>query len=150
MLFSQWLQMLEGSRAYNKNSRSVVPVLSVCSDTDSDSDSCQSPLQSPLLSGRSLTRCDSKACDFAVILGDFARAAISDSLLTGNVGRPSTALSSVKAHGQEEPAGEGASGTAAARPAAAGPRSGEEGKEEGGETVRRRCGGGACTGKFIV
>ena len=119
--------MLEGSRAYNKNSRSVVPVLSVCSTSDSDSDSD---------SGQSVSSCidPSKACDFDIILDDFARVALSESILTVNVARPSTARSSVKTHGQEELAVEGASETAAAVPAAIGAKSEDEGKKEGGES----------------
>jgi len=125
MLFSQWMNMLEGSRAYSKNSSSVVPVLSVCSFSDSDSDSD---------SGQSGYPCDSKGCNFDVILSDFARVARSESLLAVNVGRPSTACSSVKTHSQESQAVSGASETAAAKPAAIGANSEEEGKKEGGES----------------
>jgi len=125
MLFSQWMHMLEGSRAYNKNSHSVMPILSSCSISDSDGDSD---------SGQSLTRCDSNGCDFGVILNDFARVALSENLLTASVALPSTPLSSVKTHGQEEPAVEGVADTAAAQPAAIGAKSEEEGKKEGGES----------------
>ena len=125
MLFSQWMHMLEGSRANNKNSHSVMPILSSCSISDSDGDSD---------SGQSLARCDSNGCDFGVILNDFARVALSESILTVNVALSSTARSSVKTLGQEELALEGASETAAAEPAAIGAKSEEEGKKEGGES----------------
>ena len=119
--------MLEGSRAQNKNSRSVMPVLSACSISDSDSDSDSDAYQS-------IPRSRSKACDFGVILDDFARVALSENLLTASLALPSTALSPVKTHVQEEPAVEGASETAAAVPATIGAKSEEEGKKEGGES----------------
>ena len=121
--------MLEGSRAHNKNSRSVMPVLSVCSSSDSDSYS-----DSDSDSDQSVYRSDSKACNFDIILDDFARVALSESILTVNVALSSTARSSVKTLGQEELALEGASETAAAEPAAIGAKSEEEGKKEGGES----------------
>ena len=116
--------MLEGSRGFNKSSRSVVPVLSKCSfasDCDDADLGCTEILHTD----------DGQECDCDTILEGFARVALCDGLQTARatpIALPAHTLPSTRTYGQEVLAAEADSD--AAQPAATAASSEEEGREE--------------------
>ena len=111
MLFRQWINLLQGSRGFNKSSRSVVPVLSKCSSSSDCDDSYR-------YSDIGNTETDRLAdegleCDYETILEDVSRVALCDGLLTAR-GTTLPSTWSTWRHGQELLAAEDDSDAAAA------------------------------------